>query len=302
MLFPTLRRRERSEPGNPGNQLVGAKALLPRRVPRKGPHQSQGMKRCHRILSRDTIWVRFQLKLGHSRASTKGLMDTQSKRRTVRPFDCICHVFLVPERIKSLMPLLSGWCCWSVFNPKSFQLSKPSHGAHIALCCALRHHPEAVEVLLRARAFVIKRVASEDGASAGSCTSYRQFSWSKHGGPTNSWNLAKVASGWPDEADWLDPVKLETFLAMFGNTSWHLEVMLPWSYETWDSAAWNIRGHMHFQFQFVKRCHVCSFHGVVSKEIPTLIPCCYLGYRGPVPDLNVWSGAFEPSDGRSSTR
>lgn len=128
-------------------------------------------------------------------------MDTQSKRRTVRPFDRICHVFFwVPERIKSLFSYLDA-LVEVFFNPKSFQLSKPSHGAHIALCCALRHHPEAVEVLLRARAFVIKRVASEDGASAGSCTSYRQFSWSKHGGPTNSWNLAKVSCGWPDEAD-----------------------------------------------------------------------------------------------------
>ena len=79
-------------------------------------------------------------------------------------------------------------------------MPKPSHGAHIALPC-IAPHPEAVEVLLRARAFVIKRVVSEDGASSGSCTSYRQFSWSKNGGPANSWNLAKVACGWPNEAD-----------------------------------------------------------------------------------------------------
>eukprot|EP00435_Cladocopium_sp_Y103_P029053 s1416_g7.t1 len=58
---------------------------------------------------------------------------------------------------------------------------------------------EAIEVLLRARAFVIKRVASEDGSSSGSSAAYRQFTWSKHGGPTNSWNVAKEAAGWPDD-------------------------------------------------------------------------------------------------------
>lgn len=59
--------------------------------------------------------------------------------------------------------------------------------------------PEAIEILLRNRAYVVKRVGTEDGAGSGDRSlKGKQYTWSKHGGPMEAWDKAVEAAGWPE--------------------------------------------------------------------------------------------------------
>lgn len=58
---------------------------------------------------------------------------------------------------------------------------------------------KAVEVLLSAKAFVVKKIGNvsggkptDDGQRPANAT--RQITWSKHGGPAKAWQIAKEIS------------------------------------------------------------------------------------------------------------
>lgn len=58
--------------------------------------------------------------------------------------------------------------------------------------------PKAIEVLLRNKAFVIKKVApSGEGASVP--TPKGQLTWSKFGGVAGAWEVAKEKANWPSD-------------------------------------------------------------------------------------------------------
>lgn len=59
-------------------------------------------------------------------------------------------------------------------------------------------HPEAIEVLLRNRCYVVKRFGTDDGyGNAGDSLKGRQITWAKHGGAVVAWEKAKTDANWP---------------------------------------------------------------------------------------------------------
>lgn len=57
--------------------------------------------------------------------------------------------------------------------------------------------PEAVEVLLRNQAYVLKRIGPADGDEGGKVSlKNRRWTWSKHGGPVGAWEAIKEAAHW----------------------------------------------------------------------------------------------------------
>lgn len=74
-------------------------------------------------------------------------------------------------------------------------------GGFTTLTCLPHLWAEAIEVLLKSKAFVVKRVGGgskeEDHAGVKG-----QYTWSKHGGVSQCWDVVRKAACWPNAA-WL---------------------------------------------------------------------------------------------------
>ena len=59
----------------------------------------------------------------------------------------------------------------------------------------LLHASEAIECLLKQRAFVVKKIGMHDGSDE-AMKGKGQYSWSKYQGPHEAWKAAKQAAFW----------------------------------------------------------------------------------------------------------
>jgi len=94
--------------------------------------------------------------------------------------------------------------CYHYKNPKGIVLyqfcSQQIHPTPFAYCPSHNKSPcdEAIEVLLKSKAYVVKRLdASDPSGSDGQSQKEKlgQVTWSKFGGPTKAWNVAATRAG-----------------------------------------------------------------------------------------------------------
>ncbi len=80
---------------------------------------------------------------------------------------------------------------------KLFKTVAPNNTDIFSFTIGLAICPEAIEVLLRNQAYVLKRIGPEQGAEGGKVSlKNRQWTWSKHGGPVRAWEAIKEAAHW----------------------------------------------------------------------------------------------------------
>lgn len=65
----------------------------------------------------------------------------------------------------------------------------------------MQRHSEAIEVLMRSKAYVVKRLGSEDMKGVTCPAKGGQFTWKKHGGAVEAWQKATSAARWPGAED-----------------------------------------------------------------------------------------------------
>ena len=65
---------------------------------------------------------------------------------------------------------------------------------------------QAIEVLLKTKAFVVKRLPTDEQATSSSDSKGEQrlgqISWGKFGGPANAWSIAVTRAGFPGATEW----------------------------------------------------------------------------------------------------
>ena len=129
---------------------------------------------------------------------------------------------------------LSHFSFFELKNPTLYRFLKKNCNF-----CSQKCGSEAIEVLLRTKAYVVKRGGGDQKLEDGA----RQWTWSKHGGAVKAWALAKEAANWP--SDWDLGTLARAFLYIprrgfdFGNISTQLEVIDFRS--SWVSAVWIAR-------------------------------------------------------------
>ena len=197
--------------------------------------RSPSQKLCHLclwILSKVTACVISQRNHGHSPEKTMDSMDTHSDRRM--------EVWLALYLVKRFTNFMYIYIYIHIYDHNQIIVSYVSFSMHLiiyiyiyiftylytyfyvnmniyiyiyilwypnwchlggftTLTCLPHLWTEAIEVLLKAKAFVVKRVGGgseeEDHSDVKG-----QYTWSKHGGVSNCWDVVRKAARWPNVA------------------------------------------------------------------------------------------------------